>query len=510
MSSPHPQTDALIGKKIGNYTVEARLGQGGMGAVYLVRHVRLHSLAALKVLGDGAFGTDAAANLRERFEQEALAAAAVDNHRVVKPLDLGELDDGTPYILMEYVPGKSLAQELVEGGPMNVLRALKIAYRIADAMAAVHAAGITHRDLKPQNIMLVRQGTGDPHPKILDFGVARASGKLKLVQTTERTVIGTPGYMSPEATAGLPTDGRTDVFSLGVILYEMLCGCSPFSTESAQAAIMSVLTLDAATVASRRPASLEPVPSSVEALVQRALVKEPSRRPAMADFTRAIGEALAGLPPSDSGRVQNALATVLSVGLLPDLAPSDKPTLSAPAGQVAAMVDRLQGRGSPEAQRPPTLAASPAALAAAPSPRSEAPTPQLASQARSRRLWLAVFAGAFVVVGCASYLVARAVVARRAERAEAAPPEGPPPAPIERAPERPPVAATPAPIEKAPEKPPVAAVPALVERAERPPAAAGPAPVEHRSADEGKRKHHASESKDRRHLSSETPDPFGP
>jgi serine/threonine-protein kinase len=504
VSSPHPRTDALIGKKIGNYTVEQRLGQGGMGAVYLVRHVRLNSLAALKVLGDGAFGTDAAANLRERFEQEALAAAAVDNHRVVKPLDLGELEDGTPYILMEYVPGKSLAQELLEGGPMNVLRALKIAYRIADAMAAVHAAGITHRDLKPQNIMLVRQGTGDPHPKILDFGVARASGKLRLVQTTERTVIGTPGYMSPEATAGLPTDGRTDVFSLGVILYEMLCGCSPFSTESAQAAIMSVLTLDAATVASRRPAALEPIPPSVEALVARALVKEPSNRPAMAEFARAVGEALAGLPPSDSGKVQNALATVLSVGLLPELAPSDKPTLSSPAGEVAAMVDRLQGRPAPSSElRPPTLAAGPAALAS--SPRAEAVTPKLAGAPRSRRLWLVVFAGAFVVVGCVSYLVARSVVQKRAEREEAGRveehPAAPPEAPVAKPP--PPVAAPPA---VAPASPPVVEPPPPVAR---PPVVAPPPPAAAPAEGTAKRKHHG-EPHERRHLSSETPDPFAP
>jgi serine/threonine-protein kinase len=219
------RAQSFEGRTVGNFRVTRLLGAGGMGTVFLLEHITLpNTFAAIKVLtsnrGDGSL-------LRERFVQEALVAAALGGDRVVRPLDIGRFEDGTQYIVMEYVDGRTLADVIDRDGPLSITSALTIAHRVADAMTLAHARGIIHRDLKPSNLMLV--DNQEAQVKILDFGVARAIGDIKVAHTRESVVIGSPGYMSPEAATGSPVDAKTDVFSLGVTLFKMLTGQLPFA-----------------------------------------------------------------------------------------------------------------------------------------------------------------------------------------------------------------------------------------------------------------------------------------
>jgi serine/threonine protein kinase/Tol biopolymer transport system component len=266
----------LIGQKVAGYRVEALIGEGGMGSVYSVRHLRLpNTVAALKVLKTT---SDASTEVSQRFVQEALVAAAIGSHRVAKPLDLGRLNDGTPFILMELVHGRTLAQRLASGA-LPARSALIISYRIADTMEVAHRRGIIHRDLKPSNIMLL--GAAEESVKLLDFGIAHAPEDLRFAETRERTVLGSPGYMSPEALLGEKVGPETDVFSLGVVMREMAWG-----TLS-----------DKPGADSQRGPHLDPLPPAFESLTQRMLDRDPSTRPSMSDVKAALETIIASLSP---------------------------------------------------------------------------------------------------------------------------------------------------------------------------------------------------------------------
>jgi tetratricopeptide (TPR) repeat protein len=285
--------ERLVGKRVANYRVEKLLGQGGMGAVYRLRHAQLpNTFVAMKVLHPG---SDDSAGIAERFTQEAMVAAAIGGHRVARPIDLGRLDDGTPYILMEYVGGQTLAERLASGPPPLAV-VLRIAARVADTMAIAHERGIVHRDLKPSNVMVLSDDGAEV--KLLDFGVARASGELKVAQTRENAIIGSPGYMSPEAAAGLPVDGKSDVFSLGVTLWRALTGELPLPAATDRKGLEALLAAQLPALA--RPANLEPVAPELEALVRRALAREPADRPSMAELRDGLVAELRRIAPGES------------------------------------------------------------------------------------------------------------------------------------------------------------------------------------------------------------------
>jgi eukaryotic-like serine/threonine-protein kinase len=248
------------GDKLGPYEIVAPLGAGGMGEVYRARDTRLGREVALKILPP-----EVANNVsrRQRFELEARAVAALNHPNIVAVYDVGE-----GYIVSELVDGEPL-----HAGKLSLRRTIEAAVQLAGGLAAAHDAGIVHRDLKPDNILLTRDG----RPKILDFGLAKvtaahaAADETLTVRTEAGVVMGTAGYMSPEQVRGLAADHRSDIFSFGVILHELLTGKRAFHGETSVETMTAILKQEA-------PELSETVPAGVRQIVAHCLEKEPERR----------------------------------------------------------------------------------------------------------------------------------------------------------------------------------------------------------------------------------------
>jgi serine/threonine protein kinase/Flp pilus assembly protein TadD len=258
-------------ERFGPYKVEERLGAGGMGEVYRARDTRLGREVAIKVIAREKANNAA---LLARFDREARAASALSHPNIVGVYDIGE-QDGAPYIVSEFVRGESLRQ-IVSRGPLPYNQFMRIAAQIADALAAAHAAGIVHRDLKPENIMVTPEGRA----KILDFGLARRT--LQAVSNSDSTVtlmnitlpgtvLGTAGYMSPEQILGTPVDHRSDIFSAGVVLYEMASGERAFQRRTSIEVMSSVIKDD--------PPRLEgKIVPALERIIRRCIEKDAGKR----------------------------------------------------------------------------------------------------------------------------------------------------------------------------------------------------------------------------------------
>jgi eukaryotic-like serine/threonine-protein kinase len=254
----------MIGQTISHYKILEKLGEGGMGVVYKAEDTLLKRTVALKFLPP-ALTTDSEA--KQRFIHEAQAASALDHPAICNIHEIATSDDGQMFIVMACYDGDSLKRK-IEQGPLDLDVALNLAIQIAEGLSRAHEAGIIHRDIKPANIFV----TDHNEVKILDFGLAKLSGQTMLTRTG--STLGTAAYMSPEQAKGEAVDQRTDIWSLGVVLYEMLTGRRPFESEFEQALIYEILNLDPKAVRSLRPE----VPEAVEQIISKALAKAPDNR----------------------------------------------------------------------------------------------------------------------------------------------------------------------------------------------------------------------------------------
>ncbi len=286
----------LLGQVIDNrYRLESMLGRGGMGLVYRAAHMGLRRQVAVKILHPS---LAASSDVRSRFEREALAVGKIDHPNCVSVYDVGRLPDGSLYLAMELLEGKSLADVLESEGQLAPGRALHILAHILRGLSHIHGAGLIHRDIKPENIFLIRQGSDVDFAKILDFGIAKPiDGRAELDDGVKLTqagmAFGTPIYMAPEQALGNPMDGRADLYAAAVMGYEMLAGTPPFYSDD-KLEVMSMHTAKPVPPMRQRvPKGGRPPPASIERLIAKGLTKKPSERYRDADvFIAAVEEAL--------------------------------------------------------------------------------------------------------------------------------------------------------------------------------------------------------------------------
>jgi serine/threonine-protein kinase len=283
----------LVGTIVADrYHVLRKLGEGGMGQVYLAEHVKMGRKSALKVMRSG---MKADVDAVSRFNREAANASRIAHPNVAAIYDFGETPDGIIYLAMEYVDGPPLTKIIEQQGALPPKRAAEIVRQAAEGLAVAHDMGIVHRDLKPDNIMIARNRDGSDCVKVVDFGIAKAAGNSAQNVTKTGLVVGTPEYMSPEQLAGDTLDGRSDTYSLGLVAYNMLTGKLPFPSESAQESMIMRLTDNPRPLAAMKPET--PWPADVQAVMDRALARDASARYRNAiDFGMALYNAIDRMP----------------------------------------------------------------------------------------------------------------------------------------------------------------------------------------------------------------------
>ncbi len=274
----------------GRYLLRELIGQGGMAQVWKAEHLTLHRPVAVKFLnlkGEPSV-------VRARFLREARIAAAVRHRYVVDIVDFGAASDGTPFMVMELVEGRTLATRIQRGPSLSLADVVRIAARLLAGLEAVHAAGIVHGDLKPDNVVLLVESGHEDTPKLLDFGISRlsrrdtSSGMRSVVPTEDRDILGTPPYMSPEQAGGGDMDHRSDLFTVGTMLYEMLAGQRPFDDENPLRTVAAVREAAPVPLASLRP----DLPPGLVAVVARAMARSPvDRFESASDMRKALLDA---------------------------------------------------------------------------------------------------------------------------------------------------------------------------------------------------------------------------
>jgi tRNA A-37 threonylcarbamoyl transferase component Bud32 len=299
--------NSMIGRDIiGQYIIVDKLGEGGMGEVYLADQPAIGRQVAIKVVHAQTRERDHGEHV-ERFRNEAKAAASLESPHIVQIFNWGELEDGTLFMAMEYLPGRTLGQVLTAGGALEPELAVEIAVQICTALSEAHAAGIVHRDLKPSNIMLIERGNQPNFAKVLDFGVAKLEGSDI---TRSGAMFGTPQYMSPEQLLSEALDGRSDLYSLGVMLYEMLAGKLPFSSPTAVGFVTAHLH-------EQPPPLPSSVPRALAEVVMMLLAKQANERPPNANAVIAeLHAALRGRSPAARKLARRRAARRLQAGML--------------------------------------------------------------------------------------------------------------------------------------------------------------------------------------------------
>jgi len=288
----------------GKYRVEKLIGQGGMGVVVEARHTTLDDRVALKfLLPEYAAHPEAS----QRFLREARAAVKIKSPHVARVSDVGTLEDGAPYMVMEFLEGRDASQLLSSGTPMSIPDAVDLVVQACDAIAEAHAQGIVHRDLKPANLFVTRHGDGSPFVKVLDFGISKMSNDTGSPDGLTRTsaTMGSALYMSPEQIrSSKSVDHRTDIYALGVTLYELLCGRQPFLADSFAALCVEIAT--------GIPAPLRDIRPDVSPELARAIEKAYARD--LAERYQSIAELVVGLAPWVPPRSQPIVERIARAG----------------------------------------------------------------------------------------------------------------------------------------------------------------------------------------------------
>jgi serine/threonine-protein kinase len=333
------------------YVLSGLLGGGGMGKVFLARDEVLDRDVALKVLREQ-YAEDE--GFVERFGREAKAAASLNYPHIVSVYDRGRTEEGTYYIAMEHVPGGTLKDRILNEGPVEAAEAVRLATQVADALGVAHASGIVHRDVKPQNVLL----TADGEAKVADFGIARATSDASL--SNSGLILGTAKYMSPEQVTGDPLGPESDLYSLGVVLYEMLTGEVPFEADSAVGVAMKHVTEPPRAPREKNPG----VPEALDAVVLKLLRKKPEDRyPGAAELVADLSRVKGGLAPvfAAPAALRSASEAETTRALAQTLAPAPVP--GSPVGGIGG-APRGFGRSPRRRRRVRLLAAALVALLA--------------------------------------------------------------------------------------------------------------------------------------------------
>ncbi len=377
MAAPEPGT-TLAGK----YVVERVLGVGGMGVVVAARHLQLDQKVAIKYLLP-----DALANpeVVERFAREARAAAKIRGEHVARIIDVGNFDDGAPFMVLEYLDGENLEDLLARRGPLPISEAIGYVLETCEALAEAHAAGVVHRDLKPANLFLAKQPDRRSIVKVLDFGISKLVDPSSQGITKTSVIMGTPFYMSPEQLISTKdVDARSDIWALGVILYELLTRTKPFVGESMPEIIGAILTNEPERISSLR----SEVTLDLELCIARCLaskvadrhasVKElavalgpfaaPESRASIDKIARVLGDSLA--PGSNEGGVMEVIpSSAVASALVPRVEGDSTAIVPSSAAAIAAATTEPATRGPAPAPKP-----APAPASAVPAVTSHAVT----------------------------------------------------------------------------------------------------------------------------------------
>jgi serine/threonine protein kinase len=344
----------------GKYRIERVLGQGGMGVVVQATHIHLDERVAIKFLLPQALESPEAV---ARFAREARAAVKIKSEHVARVTDVGTLETGCPYMVMEYLHGRDLAQLVQDQGPLTIEHAVDFVLQASEAIAEAHSLGIVHRDLKPSNLFLIHRADGSPCVKVLDFGISKTTGMkgsgpdLGMTRTT--AVMGSPLYMSPEQMASSRNvDQRTDIWALGAILFELLTGQVPFQADTMPQLCAMVLQEPAPPLRGRLPMA----PEALEAAILRCLEKVPARRfNNVAEFANSIAAFAPRWGRVSVERISRILTAAGQHQVTPssETLPSNPPlTAAAQTGKVAATQAAWdQSAPAPKRSRAPLIAA---------------------------------------------------------------------------------------------------------------------------------------------------------
>jgi len=372
----------LVGSVIADrYHVIRKLGEGGMGQVYLAEHVRMGSKSAVKILHPGMVHD---ADAISRFNREAANASRISHPNVAAIYDFGETTDGLIYLAMEFVEGEPLTSVIERVGALSAARAASIVRQTGEALAVAHEFGIVHRDLKPDNIMIARNRDGSDCVKVVDFGIAKAANVEAQKVTRTGLIVGTPEYMSPEQLAGDPLDARSDIYSLALVAFTMLTGRLPFPSETAQESMIMRLTDRPRSLAEMKPDVKWP--AELQAVMDRALSRDAAGRYANAaefghDFVKAVermprtvapeaGTSIIDAPSVPRTAIAPAPTTIGATGANPSLPPGRRTSRApvivggAAVAVAAAIAFGLLNRGPGEHSAPadsasPTPATAP-------------------------------------------------------------------------------------------------------------------------------------------------------